>query len=181
VGALSNLGVVNTIVGRLDDALAYLESALTLNDDAGRPGATIVLRNNRVHVYLRQGRFDEAIAEARELVELWPKTDPLAGAGTAHDSLGDVYRHAGRLTEAVESYTTAVRLLHESGYRLGEAMSRWWLGTTLHALERHGEARKQWEESVGLLRDARLLTPGEANEILAQPAPETPQPIKNML
>ncbi|MGI5285770.1 AfsR/SARP family transcriptional regulator [Nonomuraea polychroma] len=181
VGPLSNLGVINTIVGRLDDALAYLESALTLNDDAERPGATVVLRNNRLHVYIRQRRFDEAIAEARELVELWPKTDPLAGAGSAHDSLGDVYRHAGRLTEAVESYTMAVRLLRDSGYHLKEAISRWRLGTTLHALERHGEARQQWEESVRLLRDARMLTPGEANEILAQPVPETPQPIKNML
>ncbi|MEV4020976.1 tetratricopeptide repeat protein [Nonomuraea angiospora] len=121
-----NLGVIHTIVGRLDDALAYLESALTLNDNAERPGATAALRINRVHVYYRQGRFDEAIAEARQLVELWPKTDPLAGAGTAHDSLGDVYRHADRLTEAMESYTMAVRLLPESGYRLGEAMSRLW-------------------------------------------------------
>ncbi|WP_344897329.1 AfsR/SARP family transcriptional regulator [Nonomuraea antimicrobica] len=180
-GVLNNLGVINTIVGRLDEALGYLESALELNDDAERPAAAAVLRNNRVHVYYRQGRFDEAIAEARQLVELWPKTDPLADAGIAHGSLGDAYRHAGRLTEAVESYTTAVRLLHESGYRLKEAVSRWWFGTTLHDLERHGEAWKQWEESVRLLRDARLLTPGEATEILAQPVPETPQPIKNML
>ncbi|MEU7861604.1 BTAD domain-containing putative transcriptional regulator [Nonomuraea sp. NPDC049141] len=181
VGALSNLGVIHTIVGRLDDALAYLESALTLNDDAERPGAPAVLRNNRVHVYYRQGRFDEAIAEARQLVELWPKTDPLAGAGSAHDSLGDIYLHAGRLTEAVDSYTTAARRFRESGYHLKEARSRWWFGIALHDLERHGEARKQWEGSVRLLRDARLLTPGEATEILAQPVPETPQPIKNML
>ncbi|MFG6199690.1 BTAD domain-containing putative transcriptional regulator [Nonomuraea sp. JJY05] len=181
VGALSNLGVIHTIVGRLDDALDYLESALALNDDAERPGAPAVLRNNRVHVYFRQGRFDEAIAEARELVELWPKTDPRAGGGSAHDSLGDVYRHAGRLTEAVDSYSTAVRLFRESGYRLKEAVSRWRFGDTLHALGRHGEAREQWEESVRLLRDARLLTPREAAEILAQPVPETPQPIKNML
>ncbi|MEV0388229.1 tetratricopeptide repeat protein, partial [Nonomuraea sp. NPDC050643] len=181
VGALSNLGVIHTIVGRLDDALAYLESALALNDDAERPGAPAVLRNNRVHVYYRQGRYDEAIAEARQLVELWPKTDPLAGASSAHDSLGDIYLHAGRLTEAVDSYTTAVRLFRESGYRLKEAVSRWRLGTALHGLERHREAREQWAESVRLLCDARLLTPREATEILAQPVPETPQPIKNML
>ncbi|MEO3794859.1 BTAD domain-containing putative transcriptional regulator [Nonomuraea sp. B10E15] len=180
-GALNNLGVINTIVGRLDEALGYLESALELNDDAGRPGAAATIRNNQVHVYYRQGRFDEAIAEARRLVEPREGGNPLADAGVAHGSLGDVYRHAGRPTEAAESYATAVRLLGESGYRLKEAVTRWWFGTTLHDLERHGEAREQWEESVRLLCEARLLTPREATGILAQEVPETPQPIKNML
>ncbi|MEO3805558.1 BTAD domain-containing putative transcriptional regulator [Nonomuraea sp. B1E8] len=180
-GALNNLGVINTIVGRLDEALGHLESALKLNDDAERPGATATIRNNRVHVYYRQGRFDEAIAEARQLVEPRPEGGPLADAGIAHGSLGDAYRYAGRLAEAAESYTTAVRLLGESGYRLKEAVARWWFGATLHDLERHGEAREQWKESVRLLRDARLLTPREATEILAQEVPETPQPIRNML
>ncbi|MGN9783716.1 BTAD domain-containing putative transcriptional regulator [Nonomuraea sp. ZG12] len=180
-GALNNLGVVNTIAGHLDEALAYLESALTLTDDAERPGAAATIRNNRVHVYYRQGRFDEALAEARQLVELPSKGGPLADTGIAHGSLGDVYRHTGRLNEAVESYTTALRLFSESGYRLKEALTRWWLGTTLHDLDRHGEARKQWTESVRLLCDARLLTPREAAEILAQAVPETPQPIKNQL
>ncbi|SEG96034.1 DNA-binding transcriptional activator of the SARP family [Nonomuraea solani] len=180
-GALNNLAAIHTITGRLDDALGYLESAFMLNDDDERPVGSVVVRNNRVHVYYRQGRFDEAIEEARQVVKLWPKADPLAGSGTAQDSLGDAYRHAGRPAEAVESYIEAVRLLRESGYRLKEAVSRWWLGTTLHDLGRHGEAREQWEESVHLLRDARLLTPQEATEILAQPVPETPQPIKNML
>ncbi|NUP00366.1 MAG: tetratricopeptide repeat protein [Nonomuraea sp.] len=180
-GVLNNLGVINTIAGRLDKALGYLETALELLNDAARPGATATIRNNRVHVHYRQGRFDEAIAEARELVELWPKLGALADAGIAHGSLGDTYRHAGRLTEAVESYTTAVRLLRESGYHLKEAVSRWWFGTTLHDLGRHDEARKQWADSVRLLCDARLLTPREATDILAQAVPETPQPIKNML
>ncbi|TYB56365.1 tetratricopeptide repeat protein [Nonomuraea sp. PA05] len=181
VGVLNNLGVISTLVGRLDEALGYLESGLDLNDDAARPGATATIRNNRVHVYYRQGRFDEAIEEARRLTEPGSKVGALADAGIAHGSLGDAYRHAGRLAEAVDSYTTAVRLLHDSGYRLKEAISRWWLGTALHDLGRHGEARTQWEDSIRLLCDARLLTPGEANEILAQDVPDTPQPIKNML
>ncbi|GAA3542379.1 BTAD domain-containing putative transcriptional regulator [Nonomuraea rosea] len=180
-GAFNNLGVIHTLVGRFDEALGYFESALDLNDATERPGAMIAIRNNRVHVYYRQGRFDEAIAEARRLVELWPKVGTAAEAGIAHGSLGDAYRNAGRLTEAADSYATSVRLLRESGYSLQEAVCRWWFGTTLHALGRHGEAREQWEDSVGLLCDARLLTPREATEILAQPVPETPRPIKNML
>ncbi|TMR92959.1 tetratricopeptide repeat protein [Nonomuraea basaltis] len=49
------------------------------------------IRNNRVHVYYRQGRMDDAVAEARAV------------------------------------------------------------GTTLHDLGRHGEARRAWRESLMLL------------------------------
>lgn len=181
VAALNQLGVINTLMGRLDDALGYLEAALALNDENERPLATAALRNNRVCVYSRQGRVDEAVEEAQAVVELWSKLDPHVGAATAHESLADAYKRAGRLSEAVESYRMSAQLMCRSEYRLGEAVSRWRLGIALHGLDRHDEAREQQAESIRLLRDANLLTSGEATGILAQDAPETPQPIKNML
>ncbi|RVX40023.1 DNA-binding SARP family transcriptional activator [Nonomuraea polychroma] len=182
IGALNTLGVTNTLVGRLDAALSHLGLALTFAEGSEQLGAEATIRNNRVHVYYRQGRMDEAVAEARAVVDLFSRERvSLMGEGTARDTLGDAYRHAGRLTEAVESYELAVKMLRESGYRLGEAVSRWWLGTTLHDLGRHDEARKAWRESLMLLRDARLLTPAEADDIDGQAVPETPRPIMNML
>ncbi|MGP3964789.1 BTAD domain-containing putative transcriptional regulator [Nonomuraea sp. 3N208] len=95
IGALNTLGPTNTPVGRLDAALAELEVAVTLAEGSRQSAAAATIRSNRVHVYYRQGRMDE------------------------------VCRHAGRFAEAVESYQVAVKMLRESGYRLGEAASRW--------------------------------------------------------
>jgi CubicO group peptidase (beta-lactamase class C family) len=53
---------------------------------------------------LRRKSNDDAIAIFRQNVEMFPKSP------NPHDSLGDAYRAAGRLKEAIESYRKAVAL-----------------------------------------------------------------------
>ncbi|MFD1547095.1 hypothetical protein [Nonomuraea guangzhouensis] len=53
--------------------------------------------------------------------------------------------------------------------------------TSTTAGGRHEEARESWRESLELLREARLLAPVEVAGYLAQPVPDTPEPIRNQL
>ncbi|WP_165553177.1 AfsR/SARP family transcriptional regulator [Kribbella speibonae] len=180
VTALNHLGIIALLTGRWDEALDHFETALALNDDVERPVATAVIRNNRAHVYSRQGRVEEAIEEALAAAALWSAVDPNLGAGNANDSLGTIYRRAGRLSEAVESCAVAAPRLRASGHHLKEAVCRWHLGATLHALDRHDEAREQYRKALDLLVGDLLLTQREADEILGQDVPETPAPLKNL-
>ncbi|GAA4916709.1 DNA-binding SARP family transcriptional activator/tetratricopeptide (TPR) repeat protein [Nonomuraea thailandensis] len=180
-GLYNDLGILYAMTGRYDDALAALERALAITVRTGRGDHESFVRNNRVHVHYRQGRFEEAVEEARHVLAMTEELDDTGSLGIAHDTLGDAYRAAGRLEEAVEQYRYAVKLQREMGFTLYTAVSSWWLGRTLHDLGRPEEAWASWRVSLDLLREARLLTAAEVAAHLAQPVPDTPEPIRNQL
>ncbi|TYB70957.1 tetratricopeptide repeat protein [Nonomuraea sp. PA05] len=180
-GLYNDLGTLCAVTGRHDDALTALAHALTITERTGRKDHQSFVRNNRVHVYYRQGRFEEAVEEARLVLTMTEELDDAGSLGVAHDTLGDACRAGGLLEEAVEHYRRAVELQRETGFTLYTAVSSWWLGQALHDLGRAEEARASWRVSLDLLREARLLTAAEVAAYLAQPVPDTPEPIRNQL
>ncbi|MEV1243877.1 BTAD domain-containing putative transcriptional regulator [Nonomuraea sp. NPDC049750] len=179
IGSFNNLGIIYTMLGQLDLARTNLAQALNIAEEIDDRYARGAILNNRVHVLYRQGLFEEAIAQARTAVVEW--TGSLYGEGLSRATLSRAYLHAGRLTEAADTYQVALALLREAGYRIGYAVTAWWSGQTLHTLGRHGEARRNWAECFTTLLETRLLTRAEVDELLEQPVPDMPRPIRNML
>ncbi|MFD0469752.1 tetratricopeptide repeat protein [Nonomuraea thailandensis] len=179
MGSFNNLGVIYTMLGRLDLAHANLSRALDLAEEFEEHYAVGAVLNNRAHLLYRQGRFEEAIAQARVAVAKWSGT--LYGEGVSRETLARAYLHAGRLAEAADTYQVALTLLREAGYRIGYAVTAWWAGQTLHALGRPDEARRDWHDCFTSLLEARLLTRAEVDELRRQPVPEMPGPIRHML
>ncbi|NUR84094.1 MAG: tetratricopeptide repeat protein, partial [Nonomuraea sp.] len=178
-GSFNNLGIINTMLGRLDLAHAHLSRALAIVEEAGDDYARAAILNNRANVLYRQGRFEDAIAQAKEANVVW--TGTLYGEGLSRETLARAYMHAGRLEEAADNYRVALTLLREGGYRIGYAVAAWWSGQTLHALGRSALARRDWHGCFTALLEARLLTRSEVDELLEQPVPDMPRPIRNML
>ncbi|WP_223167213.1 AfsR/SARP family transcriptional regulator [Nonomuraea sp. SYSU D8015] len=179
MGSLNKLGVVYTMLGRLDLAVANLARALDIAEETDDRYARGAILNNRVHVLYRQGRFEEAIAQARAAIVEW--SGILYGEGVSRETLARAYMHAGRLAEAADTYQVALALMREAGYRIGYAVTAWWSGQTLHALGRHAEARQDWRNCFAALLETRLLTHADVDELLEQPVPDMPGPIRNML
>ncbi|MFB9468035.1 BTAD domain-containing putative transcriptional regulator [Nonomuraea salmonea] len=181
-GLYNDLGITYTQMERYDDALTALRGALVITQEEGRTLHEGMVRSNRAQVYHRQGRHAEAEDEARLALALTVKEQGNAGAvGVAHDTLADCLRARGSLEEAVGEFRMGIEYQREAAYTMGLAVSHWWLGHTLHDLGRHDEARESWRASLALLRDARLITPGEEARYLAQPVPDLPEAIKNQL
>ncbi|TMR16608.1 tetratricopeptide repeat protein [Nonomuraea turkmeniaca] len=179
MGSFNNLGIIYTMLGQLDLAVANLTRAWDIAEQIDDNYARGAILNNRVHVLYRQGRLEEAIAQAKVAVVEWSGT--LYGEGSARATLARAYVHAGRLAEAADVYQVALALLREAGYRIGYAVTAWWSGQTLHALGRHVEARQDWRNCFETLLETRLLTHAEVNRLLEQPVPDMPGPIRNML
>ncbi|MEV0823691.1 AfsR/SARP family transcriptional regulator [Nonomuraea rubra] len=178
-GSFNNLGIIYTLLGRLDLAHVNLSRALGLAEERDERYAVGAVLNNRAHLLYRQGRFEEAIAQARVAVATW--SGSLYAEGSSRATLARAYMHAERLAEAADTFQVALALLREAGYRIGYAVTAWWSGQTLHALGRHAEARRDWHDCFTTLLEARLLTRAEVDELLRQPVPEMPGPIGHML
>ncbi|MEV4800507.1 BTAD domain-containing putative transcriptional regulator [Nonomuraea sp. NPDC049421] len=178
-GPVNNLGIIHTKLDRLDLAHTYLSEALSIAVARGEEYQRGAILNNRAHVLYRQGRYDEAVAEAKEATAAWAGS--LYGEGLSRETLARAYMHAGRLEEAAETFQVALTLLHEGGYRIGYAVAAWWSAQTLHALGRTDLARRDWRRCFTALLEARLLTRSEMDDLLAQPVPGMPQPIRHML
>jgi hypothetical protein len=74
----------------------------------------------------RQGRFEDAIAQAKIAIVEW--SGNLYVEGTSHETLARAYMHAGRLAEAADTFQVALPLPREAGYRIGHAVAAWWYG-----------------------------------------------------
>ncbi|WP_345559850.1 AfsR/SARP family transcriptional regulator [Nonomuraea rosea] len=179
IGAFNNLGIIHTMLGQLDLARANLARALDLAEELGDHYAQGAILNNRAHLLYRQGRFEEAIAQARVAVAEWSMT--LYTEGSSRATLARACMHAGRRAEAADIYQVALTLLRDAGYRIGYAVTAWWSGQNLHALGRHAEARRDWRDCFTTLLETHLLTRADVAELLQQPVPDMPAPIRNML
>lgn len=105
-----------TAQGRLDEALAELEEARSLEP------LSLIVRTNIGSVLYFGRRFEEAAARLEDTLALNPDF------AVAHQWLGRVHQAAGRLPEAIEAFRKALEILGDDpetmaslGYGLGRA------------------------------------------------------------
>ncbi|GEM_PF-4233231 len=102
-------------LGRYEESLvAHRQAALTANDETSRQNA----QNSLGHTLWRVGRYDEAIACFRAMLEWAERHSLIVHEATAHNNLGLVYSDMERLDEARDHHEKALRLrsaFHDAG------------------------------------------------------------------
>ena len=90
-------------MGRLDDALRYLNNALEYD-----PGYAVAY-NNRGLIKKKKGNREDALADFNKAIELNPKLS------AAYVNRGDIKRNDGKFDEALADYDKAIELKPDSG------------------------------------------------------------------
>jgi tetratricopeptide (TPR) repeat protein len=138
------LAAIGIVVVLVSTALTRRQLACWTNSETLFRHAIAVTENNyEAHQYLgfvlkREGRFDEAIAEFNEVLEIAP--DIVA----AHTCLGDALVLSGQKEEGVKELETAIRL--DPTY----ADAHCFLANALSMQNREAEAIRQYEEAIRL-------------------------------
>jgi tetratricopeptide (TPR) repeat protein len=98
---LNNLGGLTYLLGRPDDAVAYLKDSLRVLLDEGVDEEAAHVVCSLAEIYLGTGRYDEAETQSRRALELLgEREDFLAERGTAQLTLGKALLEQDRLVEA---------------------------------------------------------------------------------
>ena len=105
---LNNLGGLTYLLGRPDDAIAYLKDSLRVLLDEGVDEEVAHVICSLAEIYLGTGRPAEAEAQARRALELLgDRVDFLAEIGTAQLTLGKALLEQDRLDDAQEMLALA--------------------------------------------------------------------------
>ena len=121
--------------GRLEDALAHFDKAVTLKPDYAEA------HNNRALILQDLGRLDDALASLDRTLALTPDN------ARAHNNRGALLQDLKRFDEALAAHDNALAL------NAGFAEAQFNKATALHALKRFDEAIAGFEQAIALRPD----------------------------
>lgn len=154
-----SLGMLALDRGQWQDAETYLTDSLHLarqsHDDEGTAQALVELARLRV----RRGDPERARGEAAEAEALARRIQDEAEAARAVVADAEALRAAGRLDEAAERYTTAIRTFERLGMASDLSYACRDLGYLLLAVGRAEAAAAQFARAFDLQREAQRLAP----------------------
>jgi DNA-binding SARP family transcriptional activator/Tfp pilus assembly protein PilF len=152
--ALRNLGAVDLLQARYQQAAGHLQQAVALHRQAGdRTGEAYALETLGC-LHLRQGRYQQATGHFERALALHRQAGDQFGEAYAQGNLGCVDLRQGRCRQATDHLRQAVALCRKTGDRAGEAHALADLGDVELQAGRPGQARTQHTTALGLASQA---------------------------
>ncbi|MBI2528976.1 MAG: AAA family ATPase [Candidatus Rokubacteria bacterium] len=142
--------------GRAGEALGVLEGAVAICRERKFAGQLMRALGAASSAYSLTGRHQEAIAAARECVELQEKAAALVERGDHVRHVAEAQLHAGELDLAEASAREAIAFAHRLAERSAEARALWILGEVCRhrgdrdSAARHYEQARDLAEELGM-------------------------------
>ena len=151
----NNLGVICRMLGRMEQALDYLERALSIYRESGNRSGEARTLNDLGRVYSELGNRDRARSDYESALRIYQEQGDRQGEGSALNNLGWVFVVLGQDKRAREHYEQALAIYREMGDRLGEAATLNNLGRVYEDLGQREEARRHYEQALKIFREER--------------------------
>ena len=158
LNALHNLGSVQDLVGRTDDAHRHFSEMLRvawLFDQKGKGGAA---HSRLGRIYRRRGEYDRAMEHLRAAHELFTRASDRRGIAGTLDDIGKVHWLRGGYGQALEFHRQALAIRRALGDRRSIALSLANIGRVHNDSGAFKAACRQFREALDLRRDINDLS-----------------------
>jgi two-component system, NarL family, sensor histidine kinase UhpB len=154
---LLNIAYCYAAVGQLDDALPYIDSAISYYRKGGAAGRIITAYLNRADYNLQMRRFNESLADCDTAMQYAEK----AGRG---DAIGRVYQTIGSIYFLQGNYEQS-KIYHEKAYPFFEKIGNVIMMTsTLNNIGNVYKQTKEYDRSIASFEKAIDLAVGIGNK-----------------
>jgi DNA-binding SARP family transcriptional activator/Tfp pilus assembly protein PilF len=163
---------------QLDQAIDWFQRSMAICREIGYRYGEAGTLNALGLCRQRLGAFDEAIACHRAAFDINRRIGNRLGESSSLNNLGWAQLRAGHHRQAADCYQEALTLARSIGFRYQEAEILWGLGRYHHALGNHDQARTCWQHAITILQEIHALSAEAADDLRAQPIPDTPEIIR---
>ncbi|HLK60820.1 MAG TPA: tetratricopeptide repeat protein [Chthonomonadaceae bacterium] len=151
-GSLNNLGVVYGILGQWKEAIASLNTSLTIQRELGDLNGEGRTLNNIGNIYEKQEHWEEALDCYRQSLEIKRALQDQIGEGNTLNNIGIVYKNLRRWEEALNCYQQSLEIRRALQDRIGEGQTLNNLGIVYRNQRRWDEALDCFRQSLGIYR-----------------------------
>jgi tetratricopeptide (TPR) repeat protein len=158
LNALHNLGCVQDLVGRTDEAHRQFSEMLRLAwlfDQKGKGGAA---HSRLGRIYRRRGEYDRAMEHLRAAHDLFTRASDRRGIAGTLDDIGKVHWLRGAYGQALEFHRQALAIRRALGDRRSIALSLANIGRVHNDSGAFKAACRQFREALDLRRDINDLS-----------------------
>jgi tetratricopeptide (TPR) repeat protein len=158
LNALHNLGSVQDLVGKTDEAHRHFSEMLRvawLFDQKGKGGAA---HSRLGRIYRRRGEYDRAMEHLRAAHDLFTRASDRRGIAGTLDDIGKVHWLRGGYGQALEFHRQALAIRRALGDRRSIALSLANIGRVHNDSGAFKAACRQFREALDLRRDINDLS-----------------------
>jgi tetratricopeptide (TPR) repeat protein len=149
---LNRLGMLYSIVGRPQEALANCEESLAVLRAIGDRTGEGRLLNNIGKVYNAKGEHGTALQYLQESLAIGRTVGDRVGEGTVLHNIGEVYGAQGDYGKALPYMQESLAIRRAVGDRVGEAVTLTAIGAMYHAQGDYGAVLPYWQEALAIHR-----------------------------
>lgn len=138
---LRYIGIYHDLSSNPDEAIRFIDSALTINQRIDSIGGVLACLNSKTVIYQKTTNLEEGLRtniDILELIELHPQFSSYKSG--ALSNMGTLYKITADLPKAIEYYRKAVEAAEEQGGQRGIAVALNNLGNGLAAIDEYAEA-----------------------------------------
>jgi DNA-binding SARP family transcriptional activator/Tfp pilus assembly protein PilF len=151
--ALANLGILDGMQSRYDQAALHFRQSLALSREIGHRSVQARALAGLGNIEASQGRYDQAASNHRQALVLFREIGERFGEARVLDNLGMIDRYQGRYHQSLTHHQQALALLRDIGDRQGETRAVFHVGAAYRRQGHFDQAVEYLGRSLALSQE----------------------------
>ena len=154
--SLTNIGLIYSRKGELDNALSYFDDALKVAQDMGYKEGEADAWSNLGLIQTAKGELDKALISHQEALKIDVERNYREGEASDLNNIGLVYRAKGETDKALENYEEALKIDQEIGYLEGQGIQLNNMGLVLKDKGDLEASLARFQEALEIFKSIKL-------------------------